>query len=249
MPFDCLRIIMNQRSSMSHPLNQSKAGLRPKEYWRLWVLDAVLVSAGMWFFLATRYGTFEFFGKALAMAVLPFIAIMILVGGGGSTIFALTKVWIEKRSLNRPTALALLIGSAFMVALPLVLLGTWKSPGYRLGYICLGKAPVVARHVRVTGYSTFLHEEWLAVFNVNQAAFQKFVTEAQLKPVPDYEVNAALEHSALRKTGTYESIPPSDQPDCFRRVFNERVEHLRGRVYARFYPATSTAVVLREYHD
>lgn len=225
------------------------ANLRPCIYWRLWIFDAALVSAGVLFFLATRYGTFEFFGKALTMAVLPFIAVMILVGGGGSTIFALTKVWIEKRRLKKPVALALLVGPAFVVTLPLVLLGTWKSPGHWLGYICLGNAPAAVSHVQVTGYSTFLHEEWLAVFQVDHDAFQKFVTDARLKPVPDYEFNSTLEHSVLRKTRTFQYIPHPDLPDCFRRVFNESVEHQRGRVYAMYDPATSTAVVLREYHD
>ena len=77
--------------------NQTGANLRPLDYWRLWLLDALLVGGGMLFFLATHYGTYEFFGQACAMALLPLIPVMVLVGGAGSTVFALTKILIEKR--------------------------------------------------------------------------------------------------------------------------------------------------------
>ena len=87
-------------------------GVNPRRinYWRLWLLDAVLVSAGLLFFLATQYGTSEFFGVACLMASLPFIPIVVLVGGAGSTVFILTKIMIEKRSLKPPAALVLLAG-------------------------------------------------------------------------------------------------------------------------------------------
>ena len=73
---------------------ENQEGVNPRRinYWRLWLFDTVLVSAGVLFFLATQYGTYEFFGKACAMALLPFIPVIVLVGGAGSTIFALTKV-------------------------------------------------------------------------------------------------------------------------------------------------------------
>jgi len=92
---------------------ENQVGVNPRRinYWRLWLFDAVLVSAGLLFFLAAQYGTYEFFGKACTMALLPFIPVIVLVGGAGSTVFALTKVLIEKRSLKVPTALALLGGA------------------------------------------------------------------------------------------------------------------------------------------
>src|SRR5690348_14155514 len=71
----------------------SGANLQPRTYWRLWLFDTLLVTAGLLFFLATHYGTYEFFGSALSMALLPLIPILVLVGGGGSTVFALTKVF------------------------------------------------------------------------------------------------------------------------------------------------------------
>ena len=67
-------------------------------YWLLWLFDTALVSAGVLFILAIQYGTYEFFVRACAMALLPFIPVIVLVGGAGSTIFALSKVWIEKYS-------------------------------------------------------------------------------------------------------------------------------------------------------
>lgn len=229
--------------------NQEGADPRPINYWRLWVLDTVLVSAGILFFLARQYGTYEFFGRACAMALLPLIPVMVLVGGVGSTVFALTKVWIEKRALPRPTALALLVGPALVVTWLLVLLGAGKSPGSRLGYICLGNAPASASQVRVAGYSTFLHEEWLAVFHVGPKDFQTIVAEAELVPVDDFEFKKMLEPSALKTTRLYQSLPPLNDELCYKRVFNEGEEHKLGSVYAAFDPATSTAIVLRGYQD
>ncbi len=218
-------------------------------YWRLWLFDAVLVSAGVLYFLATQYGTCEFFGTALAMALLPFIPIMVLVGGAGSTIFILTKVMIEKRSLKAPTAMALLAGPGLLLTLLLGLLAAGKSPGDRLACLCLGNVPASASHVRVAGYSTFLHEEWLAVFDVGPKDFQTMVTKAKLVPVDEFEFSRMLERSALKKTGLYQSLPPLKAALCFKRVFKESEEHERGSLYLAFDPAISAAVVLREYHD
>ncbi len=229
--------------------NKTGANLRPIDYWRLWLFDAVLVSAGFLFFLATQYGTYEFFGKACLMALLPFIPVMVLVGGAGSTVFALTKAMIEKRSLKAPTALALLVGPGLLLSLLFGLLGAGKSPGSRLPYICHGNVPVSASHVRVTGYSTFLREEWLAVFNVGQKDFQTMVTRANLVPADDFEFRNMLEQSALKKTRLYQSLPPLKNGLCFKRVFKEGEEHERGSIYAAFDPATSTAVVWRGYRD
>lgn len=222
---------------------------RPINYWRLWLFDTALVSAGLWFFLATQYGTYEFFGKAGAMALLPLIPVLVLVGGGGSTVFALTKVWIEKRALKRPMALALLVGPALVLTPLLVLLGAGKSPGHRLAFICLGSAPASAGHVRVAGYSTFLRSEWLAVFNVGPEDFQSMVAKAKLAPADEFEFNRMLEHSAHKGTRLMQSLPPLSNSPCFRRVFKESEEHQRGGVYAVFDPATATAAVFREYHD
>ena len=231
--------------------NQTGANPRRINYWRLWLFDAVLVSAGALFFLATHYGTYEFFGKACTMALLPFIPVIVLVGGAGSTVFALSKVLIEKRALKMPMALALLVGPALVVTWLLVLLGAGKSPGHRLAYICLGNAPASASHVQVAGYSTFLREEWLAVFNVGQKDFQTLVTGAKLVPADDFEFRKMLEPSALKKTRLYQSLPPLNENDalCFKRVFKEGEEHELGSVYAAFDPATSTAIVLRGYQD
>jgi hypothetical protein len=226
-------------------------GVNPRRinYWRLWLFNAVLVSVGILFFLATQYGTYEFFGKACIMALLPLIPVIVLVGGAGSTVFALTKVLIEKRSLKVPTALALLVGPGLVVTLLFGLLGAGKSPGHRLAYICLGNAPVSASHVQVTGYSTFLREEWLAVFNVGPKDFQTMVAGANLVPVDDFEFRKMLEPSALKKTRLYQSMPPLNDALCFKRIFKEGEEHELGSVYAAFDPATSTAIVLRGYQD
>ena len=229
--------------------NKPGAHLRPMDYWWLWLGDTGLVSAGILFFLATQYGTYEFFGKACAMALLPLIPVTVLVGGAGSTIFALTKVLIEKRSVQRPAALALLVGPALAVTLLLVLLGAGKSPGHRLAYICLGSAPPTARNVQVTGYSVFLRSEWLAVFTVDQAGFQTLAAGAKLEPVPGLEFSRMLERSSLRETKALQHLPPADALQCFRRIFKESEEHKRGCVYAAFDPATATAIVFREYHD
>jgi hypothetical protein len=229
----------------------TQAGVNPRRpnYWRLWLFDTVLVSGGLLFFLATNYGTDEFFGKACAMALLPLIPVLVLVGGAGSTIFALTKVWIEKRSVPRTKALALLVGPALALALLLVLLGVGKSSGSRLAYICLGNAPASASQVQVAGYSTFLREEWLAVFRVDPQEFQAFVARAKLAPVPSLEFSKRLERSSLVGTRPFQNLPQSTNFLCFRRIFNEPVEHQRGRLYAAFDPNTATAVVFREYHD
>ena len=219
------------------------------DYWWLWVLDAVMVSAGVIFFLATQYGTYEFFGTAVMMGLLPFIPVMVLVGGGGSTIFALSKVLIEKRALPRPTALALLVGPALVVMSLLVLLGASKSPGHRLDFICLGSVPASASHVQVAGYSTFLRAEWLAMFNIGPKDFQTMVAKTKLVPADEFEFRKALEQSSLKTTGLYRQLPAASNALCFKRVFNESEEHQRGGVFAMFDPATSTAVVVREYHD
>lgn len=212
-------------------------------------MNAALVSAGTLFYLATHYGTYGLFGVACLMALLPFIPIIILLGGAGSTVFVLTKIRIEKRSLNAPAALALLVGPGLALTLLLVLLGAANSPRQRLSYICLENAPASASHVQVAGYSTFLREEWLAVFNVGQKDFQTMVDGAQMVPVDDFEFKTMLERSSLEKQRVFQSIPPFNDLPCFKRVFKERDEHERGSVYAVFDPATSTAVVFREYRD
>jgi hypothetical protein len=229
--------------------NKTGAKLRPSAYWWLWVLDTVLVSAGILFFLALQYGTYEFFGKACAMALLPLIPVMVLVGGAGSTIFALTKVWIEKRAMKGSVALALLVGPAVMVTLALGLLGAGKSSAPRLDYICVGNVPASASQVRVAGYSTFLREEWLGVFTAEPTDFQKMVAKAKLEPVPSLEFSRLLEQSSLTGTRLFQKIPQSGDFICFRRIFKESEEHVRGNVYAAFDPATATVVVFREYHD
>ena len=229
--------------------NISDANLRPIAYWRLWLFDTVLVSAGFLFYLATNYGSYEFFGRACAMALLPLIPVMVLVGGAGSTVFALTKVWIEKRALPRLTALAFLIGPALVLTLALGLFGIFKSSAHRLNYICLGNAPRSAGQVRLTGYSTFLREEWLAEFQVAEPAFQTLVVGAKLVPVDNFEFRKRLDASVVKNTRLGQSLPPLNTALGFRRVFKESEEHQRGAVYAVFDPATATAVVLREYHD
>jgi hypothetical protein len=229
--------------------NQERANNHPINYWRLWLFDAVLVSAGMLFFLATHYGTYEFFGRACAMALLPLIPVLVLVGGAGSTIFALTKVLIEKRALKKSTALALLAGPALMLTLLLVLWGAGRLREHRLSYICLANAPVSASHVQVTGYTTFLRSEWLAVFNVGPKDFQTMVAGANLVPVDDFEFRKMLESSALKRTRLYQSLPPLKNELCFKRVFKEGEEHKRGSIYAAFDAATATAIVWRGYRN
>lgn len=217
-------------------------------YWWLWVFDTVLVTGAFLFYLATQYGTHEFFGRACLRALLPLIPVMVLVGGAGSTVFALTKVLIEKRRLGKPLALALLAGQAVVVAVPLVLLGAFKSPAHRLSYICAGHAPA-AGEVRLTGYSTFLREEWLAVFRTDEKSFQSFATGARLAPVDGFEFKKMLENSALKKTKLLQQMPAGGRLQYFKRVFKESTEHERGSVLAVFDPATGTAAVFRGYRD
>ena len=229
--------------------NQPSAPPGRINYWPLWLFDTALVSAGVLFILAIQYGTYEFFGRACAMALLPFIPVIVLVGGAGSTIFALSKVWIEKRSLPRPTALALLLAPALVVTLALVLVGVSKSPGSRLSFICLGNAPASASQVRVAGYSTFLRSEWLAVFNAAPKDFQAMVAGAKLVPADNFEFQQMIARSAHQGSRLLANLPAATAPQCFKRVFKESEEHQRGGVYAEFDPATGTIVVFREYHD
>lgn len=234
---------------MDNSENKTAANFEPINYWRLWLADTVLVTAGLLFFLATHYGTYEFFGKACAMALLPLIPLLVLVGGVGSTVFALTKVFIERRGIKKPAALALLVGPALVVTLLLALLGAGKSSDHRLAYICLGNAPASASHVQVAGYSTFLREEWLAVFHVGPKDFQTMVAGAKLVPVDDFEFRKILEQSALKKSRLFQNVPRLNGLTCYKRVFNEQEEHKLGGVYAVFDPAASTAAVYREFHE
>jgi hypothetical protein len=229
---------------------ETENGVIPRRttFWRLWLLDTVLVSAGILFALAAQYGTYEFFGTACLMALLPFIPILVLVGGAGSTIFVLTVVMIEKRSLNAPTALVLLLGPGLLLTVLMVLLGTGRSPSHRLAYICLGYPPASASHVQVAGYSTFLREEWLAVFNVGQKDFQTMLAGAEMVPADDFEFRQIIGQSSLKQEKLFQSFPQTDLP-CFKRVFKESEEHKRGSTYAVFDPASSTAMVFREISD
>ena len=229
--------------------NKTGANLKPKTYWRLWLGDTLLVTAGLLFCLATHYGTYEFFGTALAMALLPLIPILVLVGGAGSTIFVLTQIWIEKRRMKKPAALALLVGPALVVTLLLVTLGAVLPQTHRLSYICIGHAPASASQVRVAGYSTFLREEWLALFRTDEKTFQSVVAQAQLVPADEFEFQKALDASNLKTTRLGQSLPTLTNAIYFKRVFKEGEEHQRGNVFAAFDPATSTAIVLRGYHD
>jgi hypothetical protein len=222
---------------------------RPIDYWWLWLLDTLLVTGGLLFFLATRYGTYEFFGTALAMALLPLIPVTVLVGGAGSTIFVLTKRWIEKRGLKSPASLALLVGPALVVTLMPGLIGTWKSPAHRLAYVCAGCAPASASDIRLTGYSTFLREEWLAVFHTDEKSFQALAANAKLAPADLFEFREILQSSALRTTRLGRSLAPLTNALGFKRVFKESEEHERGIIFALFDPASATAVVFRKYRD
>jgi hypothetical protein len=221
----------------------------PMDYWWLWLLDTLLVTAGLLFFLTTQFGTFEFFGTALIMALLPLIPLMVLVGGAGSTVFVLTKRWIEKRGLKRAAALTLLVGPALVATLPLVLVGAWKSPAHRLAYVCMGSAPASASHIRLTGYSTFLREEWLAVFHTEEKSFQVLTSKAKLVPADEFEFRDRFQNSVLKTTRLGQSLAPMTNALCFKRVFKESEEHERGTIFALFDQATATAVVLRSYHD
>jgi hypothetical protein len=223
------------------------AHLRPITLWWLWVLDAGLVSAGLLLLLSTQYGTAEFLGRACAMALLPLIPVLVLVGGAGSTVFALTKVFAEKRRLKKSAALALLVGPAVAVVLALAWFGASRSPLHRLNYICAGHAPA-ADQVQLTGYSTFLREDWLATFHTDEKAFQTFATEAKLAPAEKFEFEKLLAASPLKSTRLGKALPPLTNAQFFQRVFKPG-EHERGRIFAAFDGATQTAVVLREYRD
>jgi hypothetical protein len=230
--------------------NKTTSEIRlPLNYWRLWLLNAVLVSAGMLFFLAAQYGTREFFGVACLMALLPLIPLLVLVGGAGSTIFALTKVMIERRSLKKPAAWALLSGPGLVACALFVLLGAAKSPEHRLVYICFGNVPASASHVRVAGYSRFLREEWLAIFNAESKDFQTMMAKTELVPVDGFEFRKMIEQSSLKGSNEFNSVPHSSDLQCFKRNFRPSEEHKRGSIYAAFDPASSTAVVFREYRD
>jgi len=218
-------------------------------YWWLWVLDAVLVSAAFLFYLATNYGSYEFFGRACVMALLPLIPVMVLVGGAGSTVFALTKVLIEKRGLKKLMAMALLVGPTLALTLTLGLLGAFKSPAHRLSYICAGHAPASATQIQIAGYSTFLREEWLAVFHTDEKAFQSMVAQAQLVPADEFEFKRMLEVSSLKGTRLLQNLSSSSNLIYFKRIFKAAEEHERGSVYAVFDSATSTAAVFRGFRD
>jgi len=235
---------------MNQIAETEKGKQSPVNYWRLWLFDAVLVSAGMLFFLAMQYGTYEFLGVACFMALLPFIPAIVLVGGGGSTVFALTKVLvIEKRSLKRPAALALLVAPALAVTLLFILLGAAKSPAHQLGYICLGNAPASARAVHVAGYSAFLRGEWLAIFNAEQKDFQTMVARSELQPMDEFEFRQMLGLSDIKRSRVFQSLPPLTNAIYYKRVFKDGEKLERGSVYAGFDAVTSTAVVIRTYHD
>lgn len=141
------------------------------------------------------------------------------------------------------------MGPALVVTLLLILIGIGKSQAHRRACICLGNAPASASHVQVTGHSTFLHAEWLAVFNVGPKDFQTLVAGADLVPVDDFEFSKMLEQSFLKKSRLYQSQQPLNDELCFKRVFKEGEEHEIGGVYAAFDPATYTAIVLRGYKD
>jgi hypothetical protein len=58
-----------------------------------------------------------------------------------------------------------------------------------------------------------------------------------------------LDQTTVKKSRLIQRLPPLNNAECFKRVFKESEEHQRGSVYAVFDPATSTAIVVREYHD
>lgn len=230
-------------------IDQPKGRAPALNYWRLWLFDAVLVSAGLLFFLAAQYGTFEFLGRACLMALLPFIPMLVLIGGGGSTIFVLTKIKIEKRMLPAGTARLLLAGPGLAVCLLLVLLAFGQSPERRLAYICHGHAPASASRIRVAGFSSFLNEEWLAVFQVGQKEFQTMAAQAELVPADSFQFQAALARSVFKSSPLLQRVPRQNAILCFQRVFKPGQEHQRGSVYAVFDPASGQAAVWRQYHD
>ena len=234
---------------MSDVENEVPVTLGGISYWQLWLFDTALVVAGVVFFLACQYGTYEFFGVACLRALLPSIPILVLVGGAGSSIFILTKVKMEQRGVKAPMGVALLVGPGLAVALLLVGLGMTKSPGHRLGYICLGNAPSTASGVKVAGYSGPLREEWLAVFNVGPKDFQTMVSGANMIPADEFELKTWLEQSALKKSKLVKQVPTLTNLICYKRVFKEQEEHQRGSVYAVYDSGSSTAVVFRGYRD
>ncbi|HEX5398557.1 MAG TPA: hypothetical protein VFY06_05850, partial [Verrucomicrobiae bacterium] len=120
---------------------------------------------------------------------------------------------------------------------------------HHFSYICVGEAPASASQIRLTGYSTFLREEWLAVFHVDEKAFQTMAGLAELAPADEFEFRDALERSSLEKTKLFKNVPVSGNLQCFKRVFKKTEEHESGTIFALFDPATSTAVVLRERSD
>ena len=223
--------------------------IRPLFLWRLWIIDALLVSSGILFFIAQQYGTYEFFGRACAMALLPLIPVLVLVGGAGSTVFALTKVWLEKHKLSLMLTRIFLVGPALLVMILLVRFGANRTPENRLAYICLGNAPATASAVRVAGFSTFLRSEWLAVFHINRSGFEAMVKGGKMESGSAGEFKGILSRSAHQQTRLWQSVPPWKHPLCFQRIFKESEEHQRGGVYAVYDPTTETAVVFREYHD
>lgn len=229
--------------------NQSERALHPVNYWRLWLLNAVLVSAGVLIFLATQYGTVEFFGVACLMALIPFIPIVVLVGGAGSWIFILTKDRLDQRAPKTSVRFAFLVGPGLVFFALCLLLAAGKTPGRRLAYVCHGAVPASASQVCVTGYSTYLEEEWLAVFHADSQDFQSMVAKAQLAPADGFEFRMWLDKSTVKKTKLFSSVPSPDNLPCFKRVFNAHTEHERGAIFAVYDAKTSTAVVIREYHD
>jgi hypothetical protein len=75
------------------------------------------------------------------------------------------------------------------------------------------------------------------------------IAGAKLVPADDFEFQKMIEQSSLKNSWLLQGFPQRNDPLCFKRVFKESEEHQRGGVYAVFDPATSTAVVFREYHD
>ena len=211
--------------------------------------DTVLVTGGMLFFLAAQYGTSEFFGTASLMALLPLIPAMVLIGGAGSTVFALTKVKGEKRGWSLQVMRAALLAPAVVVALGLGLVAVNQSPRHRLNYLCLGQAPQNLAQVHLTGYSTFLREEWLATFTTGPGDFEAMVTGMKLVPVDAFEMQKALAAGRIKDTHLFRGLPALAAAHVCKRTFNEGTEHERGTVYAAYDVATGTAVVARVFRE
>ena len=180
----------------------------PSYYWRLWLLNALLVSAGLLLVLAAQYGTADFFGAACLMALLPFIPAIVLVGGAGSTIFVLTKVMIEKRSLSASSALLLLVGPGLFVFLLLALLTARQSPDHWLAYLCHGHAPPSASQVRVAGYSHLPQRTMAGRVPRKRQGISAFLSQAELVPVDAFEFKKTLDTSALKSTRLFRQSPP-----------------------------------------